>query len=255
MSRLSKQPKCVDVAHASRLCLIGLADVKKRTIMFSDVQSSSKHWQRDPVAMNNALSEHFARIDRLAKQNGALIVKTIGDAFMFAFDGDDRLARAIDMAREMQRDLLLRPIVVGSDRFQLRLRIGIADGPVFAKTHTIQNCTVEDYVGPSVNVASRMESKVSPVGGFAVGVAENSLHSPHFRNILKMVEERCDSDGFDVSVQIYNDGCDTDYIAQSSVVESKRSQSARLLSVECFESSVLHGVGDVLAILCVPQAK
>jgi len=49
----------------------------------------------------------------------------------------------------------------------LPLRVGICEGPMQEKIYILQDAKLRDYFGNVVNVASRMESKVSDPEGIA----------------------------------------------------------------------------------------
>ena len=54
------------------------------TVMFTDIQASSKLWEKAPVSMAEALALHNACVRQVVERFGGFEVKTIGDAFMVA---------------------------------------------------------------------------------------------------------------------------------------------------------------------------
>ena len=76
-----------------------------------------------------------------------------------------RKKQAIKCAEEIQEDLVENPLVINKSK--IILRIGICQGPVMESKIKIQGKELIDYLGNTVNTASRMESKVSKEGGFA----------------------------------------------------------------------------------------
>ncbi|MCK9476542.1 MAG: adenylate/guanylate cyclase domain-containing protein [Candidatus Muirbacterium halophilum] len=137
-------------------------DIEERTILFTDIKSSSELWNKYEEEMFKALDTHEKQIVKLSEKYNAVILKSIGDAFMLSFD---KLKTAIDFAIELQKDLEKTHIKVGSKR--LELRIGICGGEVYKRVVIRQGNEIVDYFGNVVNTASRMESKVSDVGGIA----------------------------------------------------------------------------------------
>lgn len=126
------------------------------TIIFTDVVSSSKLWSDDPNTMKQQLDKHFNIIDAISKKWGGFVVKTIGDAFMIHFNGDKSLLKAINCSIEIIQ------------KESLNLRVGVCCGPMELKNYTLQNAKLKDFFGNSVNVASRMESKIAQPGGVAI---------------------------------------------------------------------------------------
>ena len=125
------------------------------TMVFSDVVGSSKMWSDDPITMIGQLEAHHKLVDSLASKNNGWIVKTIGDAFMVYFEPSEySLFNAIKFSKE----LILNEKAYG-------LRVGVCEGHMDEKTYSIQKVELRDFFGNAVNASSRMESKVSEVGG------------------------------------------------------------------------------------------
>jgi class 3 adenylate cyclase len=88
-------------------------------------------------------------------------------------------------AIEIQTALNTRPIKFSRSADVLQIRIGIAHGQIQSRDTIIQGFKVKDFFGTTVNIASRMESKVSKVGGFAVYM--NNIP----KKILDIIREKC----------------------------------------------------------------
>uniref|UniRef100_A0A6C0EKB1 Guanylate cyclase domain-containing protein n=1 Tax=viral metagenome TaxID=1070528 RepID=A0A6C0EKB1_9ZZZZ len=136
-------------------------------IMFTDIASSSKLWKRYQDEMIHIIQRHEQLIMNLVRIHDGTVVKTIGDAVMAYFD---ELPSAVLSAISIQRTLRHTPIVIGDER--IHVRIGICCGEMFERRVMIQNCSLIDYYGSVVNTASRMESKISPIDGFALCLPE-----------------------------------------------------------------------------------
>jgi len=125
------------------------------TMVFTDVVGSSKMWSDDPITMIGQLESHHKLVDTIAQKNNGWIVKTIGDAFMVYFEQSDySLFNAIKFSKEL---------ILSEKAYNLR--VGICQGHMDEKTYSIQKVELKDFFGNAVNSASRMESKVSEVGG------------------------------------------------------------------------------------------
>jgi class 3 adenylate cyclase len=55
------------------------------TFLFTDVEGSTKLWERDPEAMSRALSRHDELVRNTVETHGGFVFKTVGDAFYVAF--------------------------------------------------------------------------------------------------------------------------------------------------------------------------
>jgi class 3 adenylate cyclase len=55
------------------------------TVLFSDIRGSSVLWSRYPESMYAALIEHEVRMQQFAQDFQAVVIKSIGDAFMLIF--------------------------------------------------------------------------------------------------------------------------------------------------------------------------
>jgi adenylate cyclase len=133
------------------------------SILFSDIQGfvalSKQLGEARTIAM---LNEMMRRFDALAIDYGVEKIKTIGDAYM-AVAGVPRPApdHAIRLAH-MALAMLRETAAVG-DHFgvTLRMRIGIASGPVMAGIIGTQKFCY-DVWGDAVNLASRLEHTGEP---------------------------------------------------------------------------------------------
>src|SRR5215216_2304220 len=114
------------------------------TFLFTDIEGSTKRWERHPEAMQIALARHDEILRDAAEQHGGYVFKTVGDAFCCAFlTAPD----ALEAALEAQRRLL-------SSEWQetgpLRVRIALHMGAAEERGG--------DYFGPPVNRVARLLS-------------------------------------------------------------------------------------------------
>lgn len=122
-------------------------DIGTQTILFTDLVGSTKFYEAegDTVAFA-AVRKHFVRAYEAVKANDGVIVKTIGDAVMAAFNEP---AKALQAAHDLQRHFDGK----AADN-QLRLRITLHTGPCLAVNLHGQ----VDYFGSTVNLAAKIQS-------------------------------------------------------------------------------------------------
>jgi class 3 adenylate cyclase len=131
------------------------------TLLFTDVEGSTRLWDAERDAMAEALRYHDEIVRGAIERAGGYVFKTVGDAFCAAFEA----ARAgLDAALDAQRELAeqawptSRPIVV---------RMGLHAGVCEERDG--------DYFGPAVNRAARLLAVASGGQVLVSGVAAELL--------------------------------------------------------------------------------
>lgn len=193
---------------------------EKSAILFSDIKKSSELWRDYPDEMLKSLDKHHKMMDKIVNKYNGFIVKTIGDAFMCHFE---KLSDSIKAAIEIQKDLKRNPI--GVKHKLIRLRIGICYGDMIHKDLKIQNKILKDYFGNLVNTASRLESKISDVDGFAFAYLSDIKDDDEVKNLIK-----------DFKV---------DVIKYKNEDIKKRERSSRLLTDEQIRYGSLDSLGGI----------
>src|SRR5512140_1178465 len=114
------------------------------TLLFTDVEGSTRLWETQAVAMRAALARHDALLRQCIDGHDGHVFKTGGDAFCAAFHtAADALAAALDAQRALQRE----PWPEGA---KLRVRMALHTGAVEARDG--------DYFGPPLNRVARLLS-------------------------------------------------------------------------------------------------
>jgi len=114
------------------------------TLLFTDVEGSTRLLERHPQAYRAALARHHAILREAVETNHGTIFKTVGDAICAAFSS---ATDAIAAALHSQRDLHGEPWgVVG----QLKVRMGLHTGEV-----ELQG---DDYFGSALHRCARLVS-------------------------------------------------------------------------------------------------
>jgi predicted ATPase/class 3 adenylate cyclase len=114
------------------------------TLLFTDIQGSTRLWEAEPTPMTTALRRHDQLVRAAIEDAGGYVFKTVGDAFCAAFRTPHA---AVGAALAAQRALggeawpTSRPILV---------RMGLHTGACEERDR--------DYFGPVVNRAARLEA-------------------------------------------------------------------------------------------------
>jgi len=112
------------------------------TFLFTDVEGSTRLWEREPERMRPALAQHDAITRSAVEANRGNVVKTTGDGMHAAFaDPLDALGATLRLQLDL-RD------VESTQGLALRVRCGLHSGAVEARDG--------DYFGPAVNRAARI---------------------------------------------------------------------------------------------------
>jgi predicted ATPase/class 3 adenylate cyclase len=114
------------------------------TFLFTDIEGSTKLWERYPEAMQAAIARHDEILREVMDSGGGFVFKTVGDAFCVAFSSANH---ALEASLAAQRALL-------SEEWEqtgpLRVRIALHTGSADERGG--------DYFGPPVNRVARLLS-------------------------------------------------------------------------------------------------
>jgi predicted ATPase/class 3 adenylate cyclase len=113
------------------------------TFLFTDIEGSTRLWERDSAVMARALQRHNAILDEAIAAQGGVHFKTIGDAFQAAFpDVEAGVAAAV----AAQRALAAEPWTeTGPIRVRMALHLGEA-----------RPDAAGDYLAPCLNRLARL---------------------------------------------------------------------------------------------------
>jgi class 3 adenylate cyclase len=72
------------------------------TFLFTDIEGSTRLWERDPGVMSEALTSHDKILHETIEIHGGHVFKTVGDAFCTAFStATDALEAAVESQRRL----------------------------------------------------------------------------------------------------------------------------------------------------------
>jgi predicted ATPase/class 3 adenylate cyclase len=112
------------------------------TFLFTDVEGSTKLWERYPEAMGATMARHDEILREVMDSSDGFVFKTIGDAFCVAFSS---APYALEAALASQRALLSEE---WENTVPLRTRIALHTGSADERAG--------DYFGPPVNRVARL---------------------------------------------------------------------------------------------------
>ena len=114
------------------------------TFLFTDVEGSTRLWERDSEAMSRALYRHDELLRNVVEAHGGVVFKTVGDAFHAAFP---TAPEAVEAALDAQKTLLSTQWEeAGPLKVRMALRTGTAEE------------RGGDYFGPTMNRTARLLS-------------------------------------------------------------------------------------------------
>jgi hypothetical protein len=215
----------------------------KCIVGFSDIVKSSTLWREDEQAMSEALQEHEDIMRSTLHTHHFMVVKTIGDAFMFVAPAGVHPVKTILTVGKalIQETRKAKKRVKGK---RIRIRIGMAWGEVEERRVQIQDCTMVDYFGSVVNLASRFESKVCRREGdaFAFGRAME----PNEEKVVDACDRR--NVFFDQTINSprlpSKSWCIEPHMFHQKKVPKSVTRSNRLLCILHRSADMLHGAGS-----------
>ena len=109
------------------------------TVLFADVSGFTAMSEQLSVLGKEGAEEitwivnsYFNAMIKIAKRYGGDLIKFGGDALLVFFGGETGAQRAVTAAREMQLGMVnFRRVNTSQGTFPLRMKIGLATGPVF----------------------------------------------------------------------------------------------------------------------------
>ncbi len=112
------------------------------TLLFTDIEGSTRLWEEHPTAMRAALARHDALMRACCAGHQGHVFKTVGDAFCVAFPtAPDAIAAALEAQRALQRE----PWPEGA---RLKVRMALHSGGAEVRDG--------DYFGPALNRVARL---------------------------------------------------------------------------------------------------
>jgi len=112
------------------------------TFLFTDIEASSRLWEKYPDAMRVAVARHDAILREAIETQRGQVVKTTGDGFHAVFAiAQDAVAASLHAQRDLQKENW-------DDRTPLRVRMGMHTGTSEEREG--------DFYGPVLNRAARL---------------------------------------------------------------------------------------------------
>jgi class 3 adenylate cyclase len=170
-------PTLVSEIIAGEISMDKPAEMRDVTVLFSDLCSFTKTSENlGPTMIAALLNEYLTVMNDIIFDCGGTIDKFIGDAIMVMFGApkdmskEDQATRSVECAKRMQEAMGLI-----SKAWELRqvgnfqMRIGIHQGPAVVGNFGSDKRSDYTCIGPTVNLASRIESACEPGEVFISG--------------------------------------------------------------------------------------
>ncbi len=112
------------------------------SFLFTDVEGSTRFWERNPDSMRLAVARHAQLLREAIENHNGYVFKTVGDAFCAAFPtAADALRTAVESNLGLQN-------MDWGEAGPLRVRMAVHTGMAEERDH--------DYFGPTLNRAARL---------------------------------------------------------------------------------------------------
>lgn len=172
--------------------------ISRVAMLFTDLAGSTALYaQRGDPRAYHLVRLHFDELFRVANEQGGLMIKTIGDAVMAAFQTPGEAMRAAQaMLREIAA-LNQQARLHGDER--LILKVGVHVGPGLSVTLNGQ----PDYFGTTVNLAARVQRRSQ---GGDVAFTQEVYSDPEVRALLggaDIEQEQVELKGIAEPVRVY----------------------------------------------------
>ena len=113
------------------------------TFLFTDIEGSTRLWERCPDAMRLAVARHDALLREAIERHNGHVFKTVGDAFCAAFHtAPDALLAAADAQLALLNE-------DWGETGQIRVRMGLHTGDAEERAN--------DYFGQTLNRVARLQ--------------------------------------------------------------------------------------------------
>ena len=163
-------PDLVDRIVSGELSMDKPAEMRRMTVLFSDLCGFTSASERlGPGRMSAVLNEYLSVMNDVIFRHDGTIDKFIGDAIMVLFGAplelspEEQARRACACAIDMQRAMAsMQPLFAEAGIPDLSMRIGIHQGDAVVGNFGSEQRSDYTAIGPTVNLASRIESACTP---------------------------------------------------------------------------------------------
>ena len=163
-------PSLVDKIISGEVSMNKQAEMRNITVLFSDLVGFTKvSEQLGPEKISALLNEYLTRMNDVIFEHGGTVDKFIGDAVMVMFGApmemnpQEQAFHATNCALAMQREMeVLTETWKSEGVADLQMRIGIHQGGAVVGNFGSDRRSDYTCIGPTVNMAARIESVGSP---------------------------------------------------------------------------------------------
>lgn len=178
-------PVLVDKIISGEICMDKPAEMRNITVLFSDLSGFTTTSEKlGPKVISAFLNEYLTKMNDIIFEHGGTIDKFIGDAIMVMFGApqdiplEEQAQRATDCAQAMQREMekILKEWE-SEGAGHLRMRIGLHQGEAIVGNFGSDKRSDYTCIGPTVNLAARIESAGEPGRVFVSETLQAHLES------------------------------------------------------------------------------
>ena len=208
----------------------------KKYIIFCDIINSTKLWSKYGDLMIEEIKSVINIIKSNCEKYNCFLIKIIGDGFMIICDD---IENAINFTINVLKLLKNKKSFINE---KIYLRTGIFYGNVTKVKIKVQDKYYYDYYGNSVNIASRLESKISYKNTFAVGL--NNLND--YKKLKNILNKKDNKFKFKFKILELDKTC-----RNLSKKRGKKYSKSLKLDYRCKNLKILKGINKNLVILVV----
>jgi predicted ATPase/class 3 adenylate cyclase len=135
---------CLNPHCCGKLGVVSDGQLPIFTVLFTDIEGSTRMWEEHPDGMHVALTRHDEILRLAIEGNGGYVFRTKGDSFCATFGrAGDALSAVLVAQQQLGSEPWPDPVVI-------RVRMGLHSGPCIERDG--------DFFGPVVNRTARLES-------------------------------------------------------------------------------------------------
>ena len=176
--------------------------MRPATLLFADIEGFTRISEgMHPTRLVQLLNEFFSAVTEIVDRHGGVVISYLGDAVLVSFNAPRPVEMQADRAVSASRDILTMVAGRQFDSTSLRVRIGIATGPIAAGTVGTGDRQAYTLYGDAVNLSQRLQELNKEMGTNCLicGATTKQMSDPGLLTSLGMIPIR----NLGVPIEIY----------------------------------------------------